>query len=204
MVDQMDGRNMDKSSPDQYNAINMPHLRGLAEKGTQFIGHYTNGPQCVCGRSVLWTGRRTNDIHVYNNAFGLSSTHNGTLDETCIIFYGQTFCENMRHKQSNNFTLLSGMQSIYGDNTYWIGKLHVGGGVLQQPIGVNMTNAVFKSPHDSFNALTRSANILIKYGNESDYSGPITEINNTDPNPHAEDTEFAEKCVERYTYIIIK
>eukprot|EP01084_Bolivina_argentea_P280168 479088_1 len=80
MVDEMDGRNMDPSSTDQYDAIEMPNLRNMAMKGTQFVQHYTNGPECVCGRSVLWTGRRTNDIHVYNNAFGIAATSNGTLD----------------------------------------------------------------------------------------------------------------------------
>eukprot|EP01084_Bolivina_argentea_P192351 330248_1 len=176
----------------------MPNLRNLASKGTQFIGHYTNGPQCVCGRSVLWTGRRSNNIHVYNNGFGLASTSNGTLDTHCIKQYDKKKCENMSNKQSNNFTLLSSMETLYGqNNTFWIGKLHVGGGVMQQPIGANLTAAAFQSATNSFNAITRSANIFKKWGKESNNVGPITQINDTDPNPHADDTEFAAQCVER-------
>ena len=80
----MDGRNMDPTSPNQYNPIEMPNLRDLAINGVQFIRHYTNGPQCVCGRSVMWTGTRTNDNHVYNNAMGFAATSNGTLDKNCV------------------------------------------------------------------------------------------------------------------------
>merc|ERR1719242_1252327 len=110
MVDQMDGRNMDKGAHDQYNAMQMPNLRSLASKGTQFVRHYTNAPQCVIGRSVLWTGRRTNDIHVYNNAIGIAAMSNGTLDTHCIHSYNKEKCEQIRAIQSVNYTMLDAMQ----------------------------------------------------------------------------------------------
>eukprot|EP01084_Bolivina_argentea_P192350 330246_1 len=122
-VDEMDGRNMDASS-DQYSAIQMPNLRNMAGKGTQFIRHYTNGPQCVCGRSVLWTGKRTNDIQVYHNGFGIAATPNGTLDSDCSKYYTTEFCTKMSVVQSVNFTILTAMQSL-GYNVYIYGKLHI-------------------------------------------------------------------------------
>eukprot|EP01084_Bolivina_argentea_P244726 409920_1 len=144
MVDQMDGRNMDPGSPDQYNAIEMPNLRNMASKGTQFVQHYTNGPECVCGRSVLWTGRRTNDIHVYNNAFGIAATSNGTLDSNCVAIYNTTKCHEMSIIQSVNYTILDAMESL-GYNMYLVGKLHIGAGIKQQPIGANATATAFEN-----------------------------------------------------------
>ena len=194
-----DGRNMDPGSSDQYDAIQMPNLRRLASKGTQFVRHYTNSPQCVPGRSVLWTGRRTNDIHVYNNGIGIAAMSNGTLDTHCIGSYNKEKCEQLRSMQSINYTMLDAMQSI-GYDVHMIGKLHIGAGIMQMPIGENLTESAFQTADGdlSFNALTRSAGILKKFPlNESNESGPIKQINYEDPNPHADDTQFAQQCVER-------
>ena len=176
----------------------MPNLRSLAEQGAQFVGHYTNGPQCVCGRSALWTGRRTNDIHVYNNAFGIAATSSGTLDTQCIKNYDKAKCEAVHTVQSINYTMLDAMESM-GYNVYLYGKLHIGGGIMEQPIGVNLTAEAFEAPQsgNSFSSITRSANILKNYGNESNSAGPINSIDDNDPNPHGSDAKFASECVER-------
>eukprot|EP01084_Bolivina_argentea_P192355 330253_1 len=194
----MDGRNMDAGSSDQYNAIQMPNLRSMASKGAQFVRHYTNGPQCVCGRSVLWTSRRTNDIQVYNNAFGIAATSNGTLDSNCITQYGADKCHQMSAIQSANYTILDAMNSL-GYDIYLVGKLHIGAGIMQMPIGKNLTAEAFESPTsgNSFTSITRSASIFKNFGNESNTAGPINSINDTNPNPHAGDANFASKCVER-------
>eukprot|EP01084_Bolivina_argentea_P244723 409917_1 len=199
MVDQMDGRNMDRGASDQYNAIQMPNLRNLAQKGTQFVRHYTNGPQCVPGRSVLWLGRRTNDIHVYNNAFGIAAMSNGTLDSKCVKSYNKKKCENASSIQSANYTMLDAMESM-GYDVYLVGKLHIGAGIMDMSIGQNLTAAAFEQADGgtSFNALTRSASIYKKFPtNEGNDAGPIQSIDDSDPNPHSNDVAFADKCVER-------
>eukprot|EP01084_Bolivina_argentea_P244724 409918_1 len=193
MVDQMDGRNMDRGASDQYNAIQMPNLRNLAQKGTQFVRHYTNGPQCVPGRSVLWLGRRTNDIHVYNNAFGISSSWNGTLDNYCIQNYNEKTCQRISTIQSVNYTILNAMQSL-GYNVYITGKLHIGAAIMQMPSQSNATNPAFSPPGNwnSMISITRSANIL-----RSVFPDIMSEYNDTTVNPHSSDADITEKCIQR-------
>eukprot|EP01084_Bolivina_argentea_P053665 98500_1 len=157
-VDEMDGRNMDPTSPEQYNPISMPYLRNMGAKGVQFIRHYTNGPQCVCGRSALWSGRRTNDQHVYNNNMGFAAMSNGTLDKNCVNTYNETRCQLTAQKQSLNYTILDAMQSM-GYNVYIYGKLHIGAGIMQLPSQSNATNEAFGTAtgSNSMASITRSA-----------------------------------------------
>eukprot|EP01084_Bolivina_argentea_P065862 120056_1 len=198
MVDEMDGRNMDKGSPDQYNAIQMRNLRALASQGTQFVRHYTNGPLCVPGRSALFTGRRTNDIHVYNNGFGIAAMSNGTLDSQCVKDYNKTKCQQMSVFQSINYTILDAMESL-GYNVYIYGKLHIGAGIMQMPSQANATVEAFTPAGNlfTFSSITRSANIFKKYYNESNSAGPINSINDTYPNPHPQDATITSKCIQR-------
>ena len=193
-VDEMEGRVMDPTAPDQYNAVFMPNLRSMASQGTQFIRHYTNGPQCVCGRSVLWTGRRTHDIHVFNNAFGIAAFSNGTVDKSCAQNYDEQFCLDMfNNKQKANYTILDAMKS-FGYQVYVYGKLHIGAGIMDLPSQKNATNEAFETATDSnsMSSITRSANI-----NKPTESNPVKTYNDNVTNPHADDEAIIGKCLER-------
>eukprot|EP01084_Bolivina_argentea_P053666 98501_1 len=138
-VDEMDGRNMDPTSPEQYNPISMPYLRNM-------------------GAKALWSGRRTNDQHVYNNNMGFAAMSNGTLDKNCVNTYNETRCQLTAQKQSLNYTILDAMQSM-GYNVYIYGKLHIGAGIMQLPSQSNATNEAFGTAtgSNSMASITRSA-----------------------------------------------
>ncbi len=76
---QKKGRNMDPTSA-QYPLMNMPNLRGIASQGVTFTRHYTNSPQCVPGRSALFSGRRTDNTRAFNNALGFMMSSGYSVD----------------------------------------------------------------------------------------------------------------------------
>eukprot|EP01083_Nonionella_stella_P165491 550644_1 len=192
-VDEMDGRNMDPTSPEQYTPISMPNLRDMATKGVQFVRHYSNGPQCVCGRSVMWSGRRTNDIHVYNNNMGFAASSNGTLDRDCVTHYNESKCQRTAMLQNLNYTILDAMQSL-GYNVYIYGKLHIGAGIMQMSSQSNASCPAFASATsaNSLASITRSANIF-----KPSQGNPMNGYNDNSQNPHAADEHIANSCIQR-------
>eukprot|EP01084_Bolivina_argentea_P198826 340338_1 len=192
-VDEMDGRNMDPTVPSQYNVISMPNLRNMAKNGVQFIRTYTNSPQCVAARTALWSGRRNNDIHVYNNAMGFAMSSDGkTVDDSCIKCYNQDTCQSVGKYQALNFTMFDAMESL-GYNVYIDGKLHIGAAIKQTKQGKDATQNPFEPATDSNSmaSITRSINILKPQSG----SNP-TNVNNNSTNPHSKDVEIIGTCID--------
>ena len=124
----MDGRLMDPTNT-LYDTMKMPNLRSIADEGTQFINHYTNSPQCVPGRAVLFTGRRIDQIRTYSNQMGIALFVNQSkADPNCIKSYGNATCFELGAAQNVNYTLLSGLEEI-GYKVYLSGRMDVGAGI---------------------------------------------------------------------------
>eukprot|EP01084_Bolivina_argentea_P129140 228126_1 len=188
MCDSMDGRNMDPTAL-QYPLMNMPNLRHLAEKGSVFTRHYCSSPQCVPGRTALFSGRRTDQQKGFNNGMGWAMKVDGiTLDPSCLKLYNQATCERWGKLQGINYTLFDGLESI-GYNVYLYGKVDVGAGIIETPGQGNASVAGFHSgPY--IGTVTRSANI-----NRPTKSVPIA--NENDNNVHPEDFLIVDNCTAK-------
>ena len=77
---------------------------------------YANSPQCVPSRSSMCTGRRTDQIEAWSNEKGLAASEDGTLDKTCIYFYGTDQCAAWAKMQNYSETIFSGLQRLGADS----------------------------------------------------------------------------------------
>eukprot|EP01084_Bolivina_argentea_P129141 228127_1 len=192
MCDSMDGRNMDPTA-EQYPLMNMPNLRNLAEKGSIMTKHYASSPQCVPGRTALFSGRRTDQQKGFNNIMGWAMQVDGiTLDPMCLKFYNNETCHRWGKLQGINYTLVDGLQSL-GYDVYLYGKVDVGAGIIEQPGQGNATAAGF---HHGSNALaivattTRSANI-------HKATKDVPTANQYDNNVHPKDFLIVDNCTAK-------
>ena len=70
MVDEMDGRVLDPSSP-LHAVVEMPHLRRLASQGALFVNTYVTSPQCVPSRTTMSVGLRSHVIGMWDQSRGI-------------------------------------------------------------------------------------------------------------------------------------
>ena len=98
MTDSFDGRLLDPRAS-LYAAVELPHLRGLAARATNFVRAYTPSPVCVPGRAAMLTGRRPDQIRVWSNSDGLAAAPGGGVDPRCIALYGDAYCERLAAQQ---------------------------------------------------------------------------------------------------------
>eukprot|EP01084_Bolivina_argentea_P129138 228124_1 len=192
MCDSMDGRNMDPTAG-QYPLMNMPNLRNLAEKGSVMTRHYASSPQCVPGRTALFSGRRTDQQKGFNNGMGWAMDVDGeTVDPSCLKLYNNATCHRWGKLQGINYTLFDGLQSI-GYDVYLFGKVDVGAGIIEQPGQGNATIAGFHGGPSTV-ITTRSANIDRATKN-------VPTANEHDNNVHHEDFIITANCIDRLKQI---
>lgn len=190
MVDSMDGRILDPTN-DIYGATNMPNLRAIADKGTQFVNHYTNSPQCVPGRTCRFTGRRTNEIRTWSNEMGIALYVNQSVaDPHCIKYYGNDTCFEIGKKQNVTYHLLSGLEEI-GYNVYLYGRMDVGAGIIELP---SQSHSDADGWHNgpSIVITTSSANI-----HRSTKPNPMSIVNDNASDPFQGDQNKVNNCVEK-------
>ena len=68
--------------------MSMPNLRKILNQGTGFTQTYTGSPQCVPGRAVLFSGRRTDEQGGYNNNLGWGLQSDGKTVDGSIVSFG--------------------------------------------------------------------------------------------------------------------
>ena len=190
MVDSMDGRNMDPTSS-IYHTMQMPNLRSIANEGTQFIKHYTNSPQCVPGRAVLFTGRRIDQIRTWSNEMGIALFVNQSkADPNCIKYYGNSTCFKLGAAQNVNYTLLSGLEDA-GYTVYLNGRMDVGAGITSLPSQPDSdADGWHKGPH--LGIATSSANIQ-----RPTKKNPMTMVDDQVSDPFQHDEHRVEQCIKR-------
>ena len=181
--------------------MEMPNLRKILNEGTSFISTYTGSPQCVPGRAVLFSGRRTDEQGAYNNNMGWGkSSNNKTIDSACSGFYGNKTCEWFASFQNYNYTILDAMIDN-GYNVYLYGKVDVGGGIIELPSQSNSTADGFHhgpDPEWGLPIFTRSANIqkaLVGLKN------PMNITNDNNNNVHHSDWQIASNCIDRLNWL---
>ena len=98
MSDSFDGRFFDPSAP-QWDQVDLPNLRALAAKGSNFVRTYANSPQCVPSRCSMMTGRHTHHIGAWSNSMGLAHRFNDSTaarGRSCASAFNVTDCEATR------------------------------------------------------------------------------------------------------------
>ena len=96
MSDSFDGRFLDPKAP-QWSQVELPHLRSLAKRSTNFVRTYANSPQCVPSRSSMMTGRHTHHIGAWSNSMGLAHRLNSSAARvhSCEFAWNVSACEAM-------------------------------------------------------------------------------------------------------------
>lgn len=157
MVDEMDGRVLDPASH-LYAPQHMPNLRSLAARGANFVAAYSNSPQCTPSRASMFTGRRTDQIGVYNNGLGIVNvTKLGEADANCVKWLGQARCEHFAQQQRVSSTFEDALRDA-GYNTTLYGKMHIGAGF--GGLGQNHDGWTYATPFGGqWQAVTRAADI---------------------------------------------
>ena len=178
--DSMDGRLLDPSSP-LWSTVDMPNLRGLATRGTNFVRTYAASPQCVPSRTTLFTGRHTHQIGAWSNSMGLATNPaTGEPDAACVAAYSRSACKDFGEKQNVSFTLVDKIRGA-GFKPHLYGKVDVGAGILAPP---NESNATASGFHGG-PILTISARAAdIRRATKPD---PISITSDKDNNVHPED-----------------
>eukprot|EP01083_Nonionella_stella_P314252 1131423_1 len=152
--DQMDGRVLDPSSPIS-DIVDLPHLRGLASEGINFVNTYCNSPLCAPSRASMWTGRYVHNITAWNNIKPLTSQIDdpSKADPNCatIVGYSDTVCIQMGQKQNVKTTIKQSMISA-GYNVQLYGRMDIGGGMSTNPPNNTITGSGF---HDTGNWSTK-------------------------------------------------
>ena len=129
MVDQMDGRVLDDSSP--LHAIpHMPNLRRLKSQGASFVNTYVTSPQCVPSRTTMAVGLRNHQIKVWDNSRGIVAVDGDPtkLDHVCVSTYGAETCAQWAKEQKAPPTFVDELHRN-GVNITLFGKLHIGAGL---------------------------------------------------------------------------
>ena len=129
MVDQMDGRVLDDTSP--LHAIpSMPHLRRLKSQGASFTRTYVTSPQCVPSRTTMAVGLRNHQIGVWDNSRGIVAVDGdpAQLDHVCVEVYGRETCAEWAAEQQAPPTFVDVLNHS-GVNVTLYGKLHIGAGL---------------------------------------------------------------------------
>eukprot|EP01084_Bolivina_argentea_P020443 38010_1 len=187
MCDSMDGRNVDPTAP-QSALMNLPNLRNLAKKGSTLIRHYTSSPQCVPGRTTLFSGRRIDQSGGYNNAMGWGLTSDGkAVDPECERMYNKKTCKRFGNLQIYNLTVYEAMKNI-GYNVYLYGKVDVGGGIIYSSANNshfdNQTNGddpgFHGGPINGIPKETRSANIQKPSKSIPTYNESVSDVKASD------------------------
>jgi len=133
MADEMDGRIFDPASPQLKPP--MPNLNALGAAGALFTTAYNQAAQCVPSRSAMMVGLRTDQIEVYDNAFGGIAVNGdaSTPDNYCVKGYNLSYCKAVSaSRPASPKTFIDRLSDGgYGINLY--GKMHAGWGLDRYP-----------------------------------------------------------------------
>ena len=129
MVDEMDGRVLDPSSP-LHAVVAMPHLRRLASQGALFVNTYVTSPQCVPSRTTMSVGLRSHMIGMWDQSRGIVAVDGDPtrLDHYCLDHYGEATCRQWAQDQRAPPTFFDEANRS-AVNVSIIGKLHIGAGL---------------------------------------------------------------------------
>ena len=132
MVDELDGRVLDPSSP-IHAVVEMPHLRRLASQGALFVNTYVTSPQCVPSRTTMSVGLRSHAIGMWDQSRGIVAVDGdpSRLDHYCIANYGEPTCRQWAQDQRAPPTFFD-VANRSAVNVSIIGKLHIGAGLVSQ------------------------------------------------------------------------
>eukprot|EP00040_Diaphanoeca_grandis_P010099 m.51727 g.51727 ORF g.51727 m.51727 type:complete len:575 (+) comp21492_c0_seq1:126-1850(+) len=134
--DEMDGRILDPTHPLSH-VTSMPHLRGLAARGVNFIRTYAENPLCAPSRASTFTGRRTSSIRVWNNVKAITTLIDqpGVADPNCakIAGYGSDWCIAEGKRQNVTSSIRHALVDL-GYDVKLLGKIDTGGGVCRNGI----------------------------------------------------------------------
>lgn len=191
MCDSMDGRVLDPTST-VSSFVQMPNLRKLALRGTNFINTYAASPQCVPSRTTMFTGRRIDQTRTWSNeqgVAGIPSSSTGKLDSECLRLFDQETCSSFAAEQNITATLVDSLRELSCEACLY-GKVDVGAGILQDAQETNATaNGWHSGP--SLSILTRTADIR-----KPTKPDPISITNDKDNHVHQEDWKMLPKCIE--------
>ena len=189
MCDSMDGRILDPTSPIS-SFVQMPNLRKLAGRGTNFINTYAASPQCVPSRTTMFTGRRIDQTRTWSNEQGVAVIPStGKLDSECLRLFDEETCSSFAEEQNITATLVDSLRELRCEACLY-GKVDVGAGILQDEQETNATaNGYHSGP--SLSILTRTADIR-----KPTKPDPISITNDKDNHVHQEDWKLLPKCIE--------
>jgi arylsulfatase A-like enzyme len=133
MADEMDGRIFDPVSPQVKPP--MPNLAALAAGGALFAVAYSESPQCVPSRSSMVTGRRTDEIRVWDNFVGVAGVNGSVsnVDTHCVAAYSEDECTTFARAQNVTHGTFFDVLNNGGYNVTLEGKMHVGAGLTRFP-----------------------------------------------------------------------
>ncbi len=132
MCDSMDGRVLDPTSPIS-SLLDMPNLRKLAARGTNFINTYAASPQCVPSRTTMFAGRRIDQTQTWSNGQGIAGIPStGKLDSECLRLFDNETCTNWQTNQNVTATLVDSLRELSCEACLY-GKVDIGAGILQDP-----------------------------------------------------------------------
>lgn len=188
MCDSMDGRVLDPTSPVSQR-LEMPNLRRLASRGTNFVNTYCAAPQCVPSRTTMFAGRHTHNIKAWSNSQGLAALPSGAADQGCIDAFNQKQCDSWGDTQDNRGTLVDSLQAARCEVCLY-GKVDVGGGVIEAAGQGNATVLGFHGG-PTLSITGRSANIR-----RPTKPDPSKITNDMDNHVHQEDWKKVDQCIE--------
>lgn len=126
--DSMDGRMLDPSHPIGH-SVEMPYLRALSARGTNFVSSYTHSPVCGPSRASALTSRFVHDTGTWNNYQELVIDVTGALDTRCIAHYGKAQCTEWAADYPSGSGILFDAFADAGYETAIFGKVDIGANV---------------------------------------------------------------------------
>jgi choline-sulfatase len=129
--DSMDGRVLD-GAQHLGKAVQLPALRSLAARGTNFVSAYTASPVCGPSRVAALTSRLPHDTGTWNNYQELPADITGALDASCVRLYGAARCGAWAARYPAPSGILFDAFADAGFDVKVLGKVDVGANVVRR------------------------------------------------------------------------
>ena len=190
MVDSMDGRVVDPTSP-VSSRVALPFLESLAKEGVNFARTYTPAPQCVPGRAAMLTGLRTDQCRAFDNGNGIAAEPSGAVDATCASLYDAATCEAWAADQKHNGSLFDGVAAVApAYDLAVIGKIDMGANALERHGNTpNVTWGTGFHSGPSLPIVTRAADVR-----KPTKPNPMAITNDDNDHVHPEDWVAIDNC----------
>ncbi|EGB02649.1 hypothetical protein AURANDRAFT_68689, partial [Aureococcus anophagefferens] len=190
MVDSMDGRVVDPTSP-VSSRVALPFLESLAKEGINFARTYTPAPQCVPGRAAMLTGLRTDQCRAFDNGNGIAAEPSGAVDATCASLYDEKTCGAWAADQKHNGSLFDGVAAVApAYDLAVIGKIDMGANAMQRHGNTpNVTWGTGFHSGPSLPIVTRAADVR-----KPTKPNPMAITNDDNDHVHPEDWVAIDNC----------